>query len=51
MSDFKGQAGLFALQDGIAGEARLVERAFGMGPCTLSVAVALVRDRLTGAES
>ena len=30
---------------------RLVERAFGMGPCALSVAVTLVRDRLAGAES
>ena len=27
----KGQAGLFAFQDGIVGEARLVERAFGHG--------------------
>ena len=36
----KGQAGLFSF-----------ERAFGMGPCALSVAVALVRGRLAGAES
>ena len=36
----KSQAGLFSL-----------ECAFGMGPCALSVAVALVRDCLAGAES
>ena len=29
----KGQVGLFALQDGIVREARLVERAFGLRPC------------------
>ena len=29
----KGQAGMFALQGGIVGEARIVERAFGLGPC------------------
>ena len=28
----KGQAGLFAVQDGTVGEARLVERAFGLRP-------------------
>ena len=32
----KGQAGMFALQGGIVGEARIVERAFGLGPCALS---------------
>ena len=31
----KGQAGMFALQGGIVGEARIVERAFGLGPCAL----------------
>ena len=47
----KGQAGRFSFEGGIVGEGRLVERAFGMGPCALSVAVALIRDRLAGAES
>ena len=28
----KGQAKMFALQGGIVGEARIVERAFGVGP-------------------
>ena len=32
----KGQAGMFALEGGIVGEARLVERAFGVGPCALA---------------
>ena len=47
----KGQAGLPSFEGGIVGEARLVERAFGMGPCALSVAVALVQDRLAGVQS
>ena len=34
----KGQAGRFSFEG-------------GMGPCALSVAVALIRDRLAGAES
>ena len=41
-----GQAGPFALESAIAGEARLVERAFGLEPCALTVAVALSQDRL-----
>ena len=32
----KGQARAFALQGGIIGEARIVERAFGVGPCALT---------------
>ena len=33
----KGQAGMFALQGGIVGEARIVERAFALwGPCALT---------------
>ena len=47
----KGQLGLFSFEGGIVGKATLIERAFGMGPCALSVAVALIRDRLAGAES
>ena len=34
----KGQARAFALQGGIIGEARIVERAFGVGPCALTEA-------------
>ena len=45
----KGQARHLALQGGIVGEARLVERAFGLGPCSLTVAVALLQDRLDNA--
>ena len=47
----KGQAGPFALEGGIVGEAKLVERGFGLGPCALTVAVALLQDRLANAES
>ena len=46
----KGQAGLFALHDGIVGEAWLVERAFGLGPCALTDVMALLHDRLASAE-
>ena len=47
----KGQAELFALQDGIVGEARLVERAFGLGPCALTEVMVLLHDRLASAET
>ena len=47
----KGQAGLFALQDGIVGEARLVERAFGLGPSALTEVMVLLHDRLASAET
>ena len=47
----KGQARVFALQDRIVGEARIVERAFGVGPFALSEAMALLQDHLAGAES
>ena len=47
----KGQAGLFALQDGIVGEARLVERAFGLGTCALTEVMVLLQDRLASAET
>ena len=32
----KGQAAIFNLTRDIVGEARLVERAFGLGPCALT---------------
>ena len=48
----KGQAGMRrALQGGIVGEARIVERAFGLGPCALTEAMALLQDRLASAET
>ena len=39
----KGQAGIFALQGGIVGEVRIVERAFDLAPCALTEAVALLQ--------
>ena len=42
---------LFALQDGIVGEARLVERTFGLGPCALTEVMVLLQDRLASAET
>ena len=47
----KGQAGIFALQDGIVGEARIVERAFGVGPCALTEVMALLQNRPANAEA
>ena len=47
----KGQASIFALQGGIVGEARIVERAFGIGPCALTEAMALLQDHLARADS
>ena len=47
----KGQAAMFAIQGGIVGEARIVERAFGIGPCALTEVMALLQDHLAGAES
>ena len=35
----------------IVGEARIVERAFGLGPCALTEAMALLQDRLASAET
>ena len=47
----KGQARAFAIQAGILGEARIVERAFGIGPCALTEAMSLLQDRLATAEA
>ena len=41
----KGQAGNFALQGGIIDEARIVERAFDLGLCSPTEAMALLQDR------
>jgi hypothetical protein len=42
----KGQAAIFNMTCDIRGEARLVERAFGLGACALSEAVHLVGEQL-----
>ena len=47
----KGQAEMLALQGGIVGEATIVERAFGVGPCALTEAMAWLQDRLASAET
>ena len=41
----------FALQGGIVGEDRIVECAFGVGPCVLAEAMAWLQDRLASAQS
>ena len=40
---------MFALQGGIVGEARIVERAFGVGPYVLTEA--WLQDRLASAQT
>ena len=35
----------------LVGEARIVERAFGVGPCVLTEAMAWLQDRLASAET
>ena len=47
----KGQARMFAIQGGVVGEAMIVERAFGVGPCALTELMALPQDHLTSAET
>ena len=47
----KGQAGNFALQGGSIDEVRIVERAFDLGLCALTEAMALLQDCLANAES
>ena len=47
----KDQAGIFALQGGIVSEVRIVERAFDLGPCALTEAMALLQDCLANAKS
>ena len=47
----KGQAEMFSLQGGIVGEARIVERAFGVGPCVLTEAMAWLQERLASAQT
>ena len=47
----KGQARVFALQGGTVGEARIVERAFGVGSCVLTEAIEWPQGRLASAEA
>jgi len=42
----KGQAAIFNLTQDIRGEARIVERAYGLGACALAEAVAMIGERL-----
>ena len=42
----KGQAAIFNITRDICGEARIVERAFGLGACALAEAVRFVNERL-----
>jgi IS6 family transposase len=42
----KGQAAIFNITRDIRGEARIVERAFGIGPSALAEAVASIGDML-----
>ena len=40
----KGQARAFNLQGGIKGEVRMIERAFGLGPCALTEAYTVLEN-------
>ena len=42
----KGQAAIFNLTQDIRGEARIVERAFGLGPSALTETIALLGETL-----
>ena len=42
----KGQAAIFNVTQDIHGEARIVERAFGIGPSALADAVSLIGEQL-----
>lgn len=44
----KGQAAFFNLMGNVRSEARIVERAFGIGPDALTEAVALLAQNLEG---
>ncbi|WP_420604421.1 hypothetical protein [Methylobacterium sp.] len=47
----KGQARVFALQDGTTGETKIVERAFDVGSCAPTEAMVWLQDQLASAES
>ena len=46
----KGQAGIFNFTNDILGEARIVERAFGIGPCALAEAMTMLENHLQDAN-
>ncbi|QFT29465.1 Integrase core domain protein [Labrenzia sp. THAF82] len=47
----KGQASIFNFTNDIVGEARIVERAFGIGPCALAEAMTMLENHLQDAEA
>ena len=47
----KGQAAMFSIQGGFIGEARIVKRAFGVGPCVVTEAMAWLQDHLASADA
>lgn len=47
----KEQAAIFNLTGDVRGEARIVERAFGIGPSALTEAVALLAQNLENREA
>ena len=47
----KGQAAMFAIQGGIVDEARIIERAFGVGPCVVTEAMVWLQDHLARADA
>ena len=47
----KGHAAMFAIQGGIVGEARIIERAFGVGPCVVTEAKVWRQDYLARADA
>ena len=47
----KGQAAMFSIQGGIIGEARIVERAFGVGPCVVTETMAWLQNHLDRADA
>ena len=47
----KGQAGVFNFSKDVLGEARIVERAFGIGPCALAEAMTMLENHLQDIEA
>ena len=47
----KGHAAIFSLTGDVRGEARIVERAFGIGPSALTEAVELLARNLENREA
>ncbi len=47
----KGQADIFNFSNDVLGEAHIVERAFGIGPCALAEAVTMLENHLQQAKA